>query len=144
MFKNVGKDIKAYAEQCFWQLFGPYILTAIAMIIGGFAVNIGAVTFALIVAAVATIFVGYQKAKQQIMILYAYGEIADCILYLRRQAEKTASGSENVVTAKNNSTPLKEMIPNTNIPKPQSIPTWKKIQMDMAAKAAAENKDENG
>lgn len=97
LFKNVGTDIKSFAQIAYRVIWGLHIvLGSVFLLLGCFeAADSGKGIFALlgILISGAIIGFGYILSRLSVMLLYAYGEMAERLISIDKKLSETTSRS---------------------------------------------------
>lgn len=97
LFHNVGESLKELAENIANYIKFTYGLVAVAVLIGGIALSalsenaFGAILG--IIVAIIIFAVGYNKARLQVITLYAYGELVDRVMAIEGNMSGTNRSS---------------------------------------------------
>ena len=100
LFYNVGKDIKAVAKAEYTRIFAFYILIGIVIILIGCAflsreLSMGWYAFPI---AFCVMYYGHLVAKLRIMLVYAYGEMAECLVSIdQKLSSKNSRKKVNLI-----------------------------------------------
>ncbi len=79
LFDNVGKELKSFATVIANIILGTFIVLGGIVLIIGFSIGDAAGFIGLLIAICLFVF-GYVYSRLKVMLLYAYGEIADRLI----------------------------------------------------------------
>ena len=85
MFKEVGKEIKNRMKDYVFEKTALYATVGMMISLVLLALFFPEYFWVSIVVGVICAYIGYLRAREKAMMMYAYGELVDCVMELKKQ-----------------------------------------------------------